>query len=90
VQSARECDFSRIILLKKNSWTKSTDWWTMPAPSTMDRRPLPRVGAHWSSASGRFGARELRPRGGGGEGRAGEFNDGVATGQEAAEGHDEG
>jgi hypothetical protein len=52
----------------------------------MDRRPLPRAGAHWSSASGRSGARELRPRGGGGEGRAGKLNDGVTVGREAVEG----
>jgi hypothetical protein len=32
----------------------------------MDRQPMPRVGAHRSSASGRSDARELRPRGGGG------------------------
>jgi hypothetical protein len=49
--------------------------------------PLPHSGAHRSSASGRSGARELRPRGGGGERRAGEFNDGVAEAREAVEGH---
>jgi hypothetical protein len=52
----------------------------------MDWRPLLRVGAHRSSASGRSSAPELRPRGGGGEGRAGEFNNGVAAGQEVVEG----
>jgi hypothetical protein len=52
----------------------------------MDRQPLPRTGAHWSSASGHSGARELRPRGGGGEGRVGKLNDGVAAGREAVEG----
>jgi hypothetical protein len=60
--------------------------WTAPARSTVDRWPLPRSGTHWSSASCRFGARELRPRGGGGEGWAGEFDDGVAAVQEAVEG----
>jgi hypothetical protein len=37
-------------------------------------------------ASDRSGARELRPRGRGGEGWVGEFNDRVATVQEAVEG----
>jgi hypothetical protein len=86
VQSAGKWDFPRIILLKKNSWTKSTDRWTTPARSTMDRLPLSCTVAHRSSASGRSGARELRPRGGGGEGWLGEFNDGVAAGREAVEG----
>jgi hypothetical protein len=74
-------------LLKKNPWTKSTDRWTASARSTTDRQPLSCARAHRSLASGRSGARELRPRGGGGEGRAGEFNDGVAVGREAVEGH---
>jgi hypothetical protein len=52
-------DFPGIILLKKNPWTKSMDWWTVPARSTTDGRPLPHVGAHQSSASGRSGDREL-------------------------------
>jgi hypothetical protein len=63
VQSAGKWDFLGTILLKKNPWTKSTDWWTMPARSTMDRRPSPRVGAHRSSAFSHSDARELRPRG---------------------------
>jgi hypothetical protein len=50
-------------------------------------RPLPRSGAHRSTASGHSSARELRPRGGGEEGRAGELNDGVAAAREAVEGH---
>jgi hypothetical protein len=54
--------------------------------STVDWQPLLRVGAHRSSASGRSGARELRPRGRGGEGRAGELNNGVTAGREAVEG----
>jgi hypothetical protein len=49
----------------------------------VDRWPLPHSGAHQSSASGRSGARELRPRGRGGERRTGEFNGGVATAHEA-------
>jgi hypothetical protein len=60
--------------------------WTAPARSTVDRRPLARSGAHRISASGRSGARELRPRGGVGERRAGEFNDGVAAAREVVEG----
>jgi hypothetical protein len=52
----------------------------------VDLQPLPRSGAHQSSASGRSGARELRPRGGGEEGRAGELNDGVAASREVVEG----
>jgi hypothetical protein len=83
----REWNFPGIMLLKENLWTKSTDRWTTPARSTMDRRPLLHAGAHRSSASGRSGARELRPRGGGGEGWADEFNDGVTMGREVVEGH---
>jgi hypothetical protein len=60
--------------------------WTPSAWSTMDRRPLPRSGAHRSSASSRSGARELRPRGGGGQRRAGEFNDRVVMVREVVEG----
>jgi hypothetical protein len=86
VQSARKWDFQGIILLKKIPWTKSTDLWTVLARSTMDRWPLPHAGAHQSSVSGRSGARDLRPRGRGGEGRAGELNDGVTAGWEAVEG----
>jgi hypothetical protein len=52
----------------------------------VDRPPLPIGGAHRSSASGHSGARELRPRGGGEEGRAGELNGGVAAAREALEG----
>jgi hypothetical protein len=52
----------------------------------MDRRPLPLSGARRSSASGRSGARELRPRGGREEGWAGELNGGVAAAREAVEG----
>jgi hypothetical protein len=55
--------------------------------STVDLWPLPRAGAHWSSVSGRSGARELRPRGGGGEGRAIELNGGVTMGREVVERH---
>jgi hypothetical protein len=86
VQNVRKWDFPGIIFLKKNPWTRSTDRWTTPARSSMDRRPLPHAGAHRSSASDRPGARELRPMGGGGEGWEGEFNDGVAAGREAVEG----
>jgi hypothetical protein len=50
------------------------------------RPPLPTGGAHRSSASGHSGARELRPRGGGEEGRAGELNGRVAAAREAVEG----
>jgi hypothetical protein len=72
-------DFPGIVFLKENPWTA-------PAWSTVDRRPLPRSGAHRSSASGRSGARELRPRGGGEEGRLGEPNGGVAAAREVVEG----
>jgi hypothetical protein len=44
------------------------------------------VRAHQSSASSRSGARELRPRGGGGEGRARELNGGVTASWVAVEG----
>jgi hypothetical protein len=64
VQSVGKWDFPGIILLRKNPWTAL-------ARSTVDRRPLPRVGAHRSSVSSRSGARELRPRGGGGRGEHG-------------------
>ncbi len=80
MQSARKWDFPGIILLKKNPWTAS-------ARSTMDRRPLPLSGARRSSASGRSGARELRPKGGRGKRWAGEFNGGVAAAREAVERH---
>jgi hypothetical protein len=73
-------DFSGIVFLKENPWTA-------PAWSTVDRRLLPCSGARWSLASGRFGARELRPRGAGAEGRVGEPNGGVAAAREAVEGH---
>jgi hypothetical protein len=53
----------------------------------VDWRPLPCMRAPRSSASGRFSARKLRPRGGGGEGRVGELNGGITAGQEALEGH---
>jgi hypothetical protein len=59
--------------------------WTAPARSTVDRRPLPLSKARQSSASGRSGARELRPRGGREGGWAGELNGGVAAAQEAVE-----
>jgi hypothetical protein len=82
----QKLEFLGIVFLKENSWTKTTSPWTAPARSTMDRWPLPHSGAHRSSASGRSRARELRPRGGGGERWAGEFNDRVATTREAVEG----
>jgi hypothetical protein len=55
----RKLEFSGIVFLKENSWTKSMSLWTAPVRSTVDRRPLPRSRAHQSSASGRSGAREL-------------------------------
>jgi hypothetical protein len=81
----RKLEFPGIVFPKENQWTKSTSSWTALTRSTVDRRPLPRSGAHQSSPSDRSGARELRLRGGGGERRAGEFNDGIATAQEAVE-----
>jgi hypothetical protein len=45
----RKLEFPGIVFLKKNPWTA-------PARSTVDRRPLPRSGAHQSSASGSSGA----------------------------------
>jgi hypothetical protein len=82
----QKLEFPGIVFLKENPWTKSTSLWTAPAWSTMNRRPLPRSGAHRSSASGNSGAQELRPRGGGEERRAGELNGGVAAAREAMEG----
>jgi hypothetical protein len=82
----QKSEFPEIVFLKKNPWTKSMSLWTALARSTVDRRQLPRSRAHWSSAFDRSGARELRPRGGGGEGRAGEFNDVVAAVREAVVG----
>jgi hypothetical protein len=81
----QKLEFPGIVFLEENPWTKSTSSWTAPARSTVDRRPLPCSGAHRSSPSGRSGARELRPRGGGGERRASEFNDGIAAVREAVE-----
>jgi hypothetical protein len=77
--------FSGNCFPKENSWTESTSPWTAPAQSTVDRRPLLLSGARRSSASGRSGARELRPRGGREEGRTDELNGAVAEAQEAAE-----
>jgi hypothetical protein len=57
-------DFPGIVIPKENPWTAL-------ARSTVDWRPMPRSGARQSSASDRSGARELRPRGGGEEGRVG-------------------
>jgi hypothetical protein len=82
-----EIGFSGNCFPKGNPWTKSTSPWTTPARSTVDWRPLSHSGAHRSSASGRSGARELRPRGGGEERWAGELNGGVAAAREAVEGH---
>jgi hypothetical protein len=79
-------DFPGIIFLKEKPVDRVTSPWTTPTRSTVDRRPLPRSGARWSSASGRSGARELRPRGGGEEARVGEPNGGVAAAREAVEG----
>jgi hypothetical protein len=52
----------------------------------VDQRPLPLSGARRSSASGRSGAQELRPRDGREGGRADELNGGVAAAWEAVEG----
>jgi hypothetical protein len=79
-------DFPGIVFLKENPWTESTSPWTAPAQSTVDRRPLPCSGARRSSSSGRSGARELRPRGRGEEGRVDEPNGGVAAAREVVEG----
>jgi hypothetical protein len=79
--------FGIIFFGWKNSWTQSTGLWTAGRPVHCGRRPLSHVGAHRSSASGRSGARELWPRGGGREGRSSELNGGVTAGREAVEGH---
>jgi hypothetical protein len=81
----RKLKFPGIVFLKENPSTKSMSSWTVPARSTVERRTLPCSGAHRSSASGLSGARELRRRGGGGERRAGEFNDEVVTAREVVE-----
>jgi hypothetical protein len=78
-------DFPGIVFLKENPWTESTSPWTASVRSTVDRWPLPRSGAHRSSASGRSGARELRTRGGGEEGWAGKLNGRVAAARDAVE-----
>jgi hypothetical protein len=70
---------------KSENWIFWNYFWT--DRSTVDRRPLPRTGAHRSSASDRSGARERRPRGVGVEGRASEINGRVTAGREAVEGH---
>jgi hypothetical protein len=82
----RKSEFPGIVFLKKNPWTKSPSPWTAPARSTVDQRPLPCLGVHRSSVFGRSGARELRPRGGGAEGRPGKFNDGIAAVRVVVEG----
>jgi hypothetical protein len=55
----QKLEFLGIVFLKENPWTKLISSWTAPARSTVDRQPLPRSGAHRSSASSRSGAREL-------------------------------
>jgi hypothetical protein len=40
-----EIGFSGNCFPKENTWTESTSLWTAPAWSTMDRRPLPLLGA---------------------------------------------
>jgi hypothetical protein len=76
--------FPGIILLQKNLWTKSTSPWTVPARSTMDRRPLPRLGAHRSSTFGHSGAQGRRGRRGGRGVRVGEPVEGLTEGRAAA------
>jgi hypothetical protein len=70
-------EFPGIILLKKNPWTA-------PARSTVDRRPLPRSGAHQSSGSGHSGAQGLRGRGRGWGVGVGEPVKGLTGGRAAA------
>jgi hypothetical protein len=86
MQSGRTKGIPRFNLQQEIPLVESMVRWIVPAQSTMDRWPLPCMGAHWSLASSRSDARELRPRGEGGEGRVGELNDGVTAGQEAVEG----
>jgi hypothetical protein len=83
----RKLDFLELFLDRKISGLSPRGCGPWGDRSTVDRRPLPRMEAHRSSASGRSGARELQPRGGGGEGRASELNGGVTVGQEVVEGH---
>jgi hypothetical protein len=73
-------EFPGINLLKKNLWTKSTSPLTAPARSTVDRRPLPRSGAHWSSGSSHSGAQGHWGRGGGWGVRVGEPVKGLTGG----------
>jgi hypothetical protein len=82
----RKLDFLDLFLDEKIRGLSPRGCGLQGDRSTMDRRPLPRAGAHQSSTSGFSGAQELRPRGGGGEGRAGELNGGVTAGREAVEG----
>jgi hypothetical protein len=81
-----EIGFSGNCFPKENSWTESMSPWTAPAWSTVDWQPLPLSRVHRSSASGRSGARELRPRGGREGGQADKLNGGVAAAREAVEG----
>jgi hypothetical protein len=85
VQSAEKWDFPGIILLKKNPCPMSTDRWTAPARSTMDRWPSSHAGAHRSSAFGRSGSPALGDDSrGGGVGHGG-LGPGLAGAQEVVE-----
>jgi hypothetical protein len=70
-------EFPGIILLKKNSWTALARY-------TMDRRPLPRSGAHRSSSFGHSKAQGRRGRGGGWGVRVGEPVNCLTGGRAAA------
>jgi hypothetical protein len=80
-----EIGISRNCFPKGKPIDRAHEFVDCAGPVTVDRWPLPRSGAHRSSASGRSGARELRPRSGGLKRWAGEFNDGVAAAREAVE-----
>jgi hypothetical protein len=80
----QKMEFPGIILLKKNPWTKSMSPLTVPARSTMDRRPWPASGAHRSSASGHCGAQGHQGRGRGQGVGVGEPVKGLTGGRVAA------
>jgi hypothetical protein len=73
----------RIYFRTEKPMSRVHGLWTTGTP--VHRGPAA-IAALGSSASGRSGARELRPKGGRGGGRAGKLNGGVAAAWEVVEG----